>query len=50
MTVLVAFLAAGEARHGDIMSAFLRDVISLAAFSTLANSVPCRFRRFVAAH
>ena len=49
VTVLMAFLAAVEARHGNFMSTFLRDVIHLAAFSALANSVPCRFYRIVAA-
>ena len=50
MIVLMAFLAAGDARHGNFMPTFLRDVIRLAAFSALANSVPCRFCRSIAAH
>ena len=41
--VLMAFLATGEARHGNVVSALLRDVVRLAAFSALANGVPCRF-------
>ena len=49
VTVITAFLATVEARHGNSMSTFLRDVIRLAPFSALANSVPCRFYRIVAA-
>ena len=47
--VLMAFLATGEARHGNVVSALLRDVVRLAAFSALANGVPCRFCSVVAA-
>ena len=47
--VLVAFLATGEARHSNVVSALLRDVVRLAAFSALANGVPCRFCSVVAA-
>ena len=39
VTVVVAFLAACEARHGNFMPTFLRDVIRLAAFSALVNSM-----------
>ena len=40
MIVLMPFLAAGEASHGNFMPTFFRYVIGLAAFSALANSVP----------
>ena len=43
MRVLMAFLATGEARHGNVVSALLRDVVRLAAFSALANGVPLRW-------
>ena len=47
--VLMAFLATGDARHGNVVSALLGDVVRLAAFSVLANGVPCRFCSVVAA-
>ena len=47
--VLMTSLAIGEARHGNVMSALLRDVVRLAAFLALANGVPCRFCSVVAA-
>ena len=47
--VLMAFLATGEARHGNFVSALLRDVVRLDTFSPLANGVPCRFCSVVAA-
>ena len=42
VTVLMAFLAAVEACRSNFMPTFLRDVIHLAPFSALANSVTCR--------
>ena len=39
--VLMAFQATGEARHGNVVSALLRDVVRLAAFSALADG-QCR--------
>ena len=38
VTLLMAFLSAGEAHHGNFMPTFLRDVIRIAAFLALANS------------
>ena len=49
VTVFMAFLAAGEASHGNFVSTLLCDMVGFAAFSALANSVPCRFNSIVAA-
>ena len=50
MIVLMAFLAAGKARNGNFMPTFFRYMIGLSALPTLADNMPCRFCRGVAAH
>ena len=50
MIVLMAFLAAGKARDGNFMPTFFRYMIGLSALPTLADNMPCRFCRGVAAH